>query len=300
MTKKKGTSSEKTAVQVRKKSQIVSICHRFSKNKMAMLGLALFLIVIFFAAFADVFADYDAEAVKQNVYDRFAAPGENGHLLGADAYGRDVFARIIFGARLSLRISLTTVIAAVIIGSIIGAISAFYGGLLDGVIMRIVDVFLAIPSTLMAVTVVAALGTSVNNLIIALTIAMIPPFIRIVRSTVLQLKGADYIEAARAYGTKDAGVIFNHILPNAIGPIIVQATLNLSSVLLSVAALGFIGLGVPSPMPEWGTMLAEAKAQMRYYPYLVIIPGITIAITVLSINLIGDGLRDALDPKLKN
>ena len=166
--------------------------------------------------------------------------------------------------------------------------------------MRIVEIILALPIPLMAVSVVAALGTSTTNLIISLTISMVPPFVRIVRSAVLQVKGSDYIEAAVAYGSKDMRIILTHVLPNAIGPIIVQATLNLASVLLSVAALGFIGLGVPSPQPEWGTMLAESKAQMRYYPWQVIIPGVAIAVTVLSINLIGDGLRDALDPKLKN
>ena len=214
-----------------------------------------------------------------------------------DAYGRDLFARIIFGARLSLVISLTTVGASMVLGCLIGSLCAYYGGWLDAITMRIVDIFLALPMTLMAVTVVAALGTSTTNLIIALTISMIPPFVRIVRSAVLQVKGSDYIEAAVAYGSKDMRI---HVLPNAIGPIIVQATLNLASVLLSVAALGFIGLGVPSPQPEWGTMLAESKAQMRYHPWQVIIPGVAVAITVLSINLIGDGLRDALDPKLKN
>lgn len=284
----------------KKRSQIGAICYRFSKNKMAMFGLAIFLIVLFFAIFAPLFASYDLQAVKQDVYSKFAQPGSEGHKLGADAYGRDVFARVIYGARLSLRISLTAVLSAVVIGTIIGAICAFYGGIVDGIVMRIVDVFLAIPATLMAVTVVAALGTSINNLIIALTIALIPPFIRIVRSTVLQLKGSDYIEAAKAYGTSNLGIILTHILPNAIGPIIVQATLNLANTLLSIAALGFIGLGVPSPTPEWGTMLAEAKSTMRDHQFLVVIPGVAIALTVLAINLIGDGMRDALDPKLKN
>lgn len=283
-----------------KRSQFGSICYRFSKNKTAMLGLLLFLVVLFFAIFADEFADYEALAVKQDVYSRFCAPGTDGHILGADAHGRDIFARIIHGARLSLKISVASVLSAAIFGTFIGSIVAYYGGALDTIVMRLVDVFLAIPSTLMAVTVVAALGASVTNLIVALSIAMIPPFIRIVRSTVLQLKGSDYIEAARAYGSKGIRIILKHILPNAIGPIIVQTTLNLANVLLSVAALGFIGLGVPSPTPEWGTMLAEAKANMRDYPFLVIIPGAAIALTVLSINLIGDGLRDALDPKLKN
>lgn len=284
----------------KRRGQFASVCYRFSRNRMAMLGLAVFLVVVFFAAAAPLFADYEADAVKQNVYAKFFSPGQEGHILGTDMYGRDLFARIIFGARLSLLISLSTVGASLVLGCLIGSLCAYYGGWLDTITMRIVDIFLALPMTLMAVTVVAALGTSTTNLIISLTVSMVPPFVRIVRSAVLQVKGSDYIEAAVAYGSKDMRIILTHVLPNAIGPIIVQATLNLASVLLSVAALGFIGLGVPSPQPEWGTMLAESKAQMRYYPWQVIIPGAAIAVTVLSINLIGDGLRDALDPKLKN
>ena len=284
----------------KRRGQFASICYRFSRNRMAMLGLAVFLVVAFFAAAAPMFADYEADAVKQNVYTKFFSPGQEGHILGTDMYGRDLFARIIFGARLSLLIALSTVGASLVLGCLIGSLCAYYGGWLDTITMRIVDILLALPMTLMAVTVVAALGTSTANLIISLTISMVPPFVRIVRSAVLQVKGSDYIEAAVAYGSKDMRIILTHVLPNAIGPIIVQATLNRASVLLSVAALGFIGLGVPSPQPEWGTMLAESKAQMRYYPWQVIIPGAAIAVTVLSINLIGDGLRDALDPKLKN
>ena len=283
----------------KRKSQFSDICFRFTRNRMAMLGLLIFGVVLFFAIFAPLFADYEGEAIKQNVYQKFAPPNSE-HILGCDAYGRDLFARIIFGARLSLLISLSTVGLSLVIGCLIGSVCAYYGGWLDAITMRIVDIFLALPMTLMAVTVVAALGTSITNLIISLTISMVPPFVRIVRSAVLQVKGSDYIEAAVAYGSKDFRIIMTHVLPNAIGPIIVQATLNLASVLLSVAALGFIGLGVPSPQPEWGTMLADSKAQMRYHPAQVIIPGIAIAVTVLAINLIGDGLRDALDPKLKN
>ena len=285
--------------QPKRRGRVASICFRFSKNKMAMLGLVMFLIVIFFAVFANLFADYEADAIKQNVYIRYNLPSIE-HIFGTDGYGRDLFARIIFGARLSLIISLSCVGISLVIGCILGSLAAYYGGILDNILMRIIDVFLAVPMTLMAVTVVAALGTSIPNLILALTISMVPPFVRIVRSAVLQVKGADYIEAARAYGSGSVRIILTQVLPNAIGPIIVQATLNLASVLLSVAALGFIGLGVPSPTPEWGTMLAESKEQMRYYPYLVLIPGAAIALTVLAINLIGDGLRDALDPKLKN
>lgn len=283
----------------KRRSMFASICLRFRKNKMAMVGLAIFLLILFFAIFAGLFVDYEEDVVTQNVRDRLL-PSSAEHLLGTDMYGRDLFARLVWGARLSLTISITAVAASLAVGAVIGAVAAYYGGVLDNALMRVIDVFLAIPSTLMAVTVVAALGTGVSKLILALSISMVPPFARIVRSTVLQVKGSDYIEAARAYGANDFFIIAKHVLPNAIGPIIVQATLNLASVLLSVAALGFIGLGVPSPQPEWGTMLAESKAQMRYYPYLIIYPGVAIMMAVLSINLIGDGLRDALDPRLKN
>lgn len=293
---KKVTEAKTTG---KRRSQWISVCKRFSHNRAAMLGLTIFLIILFFAMFAHVFADYQEDVIKQNVYIRHTAPCAE-YPFGTDGFGRDQFGRIIYGARLSLIIAISAVGVSLVLGSILGAIAAYYGGALDTIIMRITDVFLAVPSTLMAVTVVAALGTGTVNLIIALIVSQIPPFIRIVRSTVLQVKDADYIEAARAYGSKDLRIILTHIFPNAVGPIIVQATLNLASVLLSVTALGFIGLGIPSPTPEWGTMLAEAKAQMREYPYLVIFPGIAIALTVLSINLIGDGLRDALDPKLKN
>ena len=285
--------------QIRKRSQLKSIWFRFHKNKLAMFGLALLILVVFFAVFANVFADYEEDCVFQNMADRLQlyAPG---HPLGTDPYGRDMFARIIYGARLSLTLSVTTVLASMILGSLLGSVSAYFGGIVDNVIMRIADVFLAIPQMLMAITIVSALGAGILNLGVALSISMVAPFSRIVRSAVLQVKGEEYIEAARAYGTKDLRIILWHVLPNAIGPIIVQATLNMANTLLSISALGFIGLGIPAPIPEWGSMLAEAKSMMRYDPYLLIYPGLAIIITVLAFNLIGDGLRDALDPRLKN
>lgn len=209
----------------KRKSQLGSICLRYSKNKMAMLGLVLFLLVVFLAVFAGVFANYEMDAIKQNVLERYQAPNME-HIFGTDAYGRDYFARILFGGRLSLVISMTTVVGSMVIGCIVGATCAYYGGLFDSIIMRVVDVFMALPTTLMAVTVVAALGTSIVNLIIALMISQIPPFIRIVRSAVLQVKDSDYIEAAIAYGSQDRRIIFIHVLPNAIGPIIVHLQSN--------------------------------------------------------------------------
>ena len=283
----------------KKRSQLSSIWFRFKKNKLAMLGLALLVIIVFFAVFAGVFADYEEDCVFQNMSERLLFYSK-GHPLGTDQYGRDLFARIIFGSRISVAMCVSTVLISMILGSILGAVAAYFGGIVDSVIMRIADVFLAIPQMLMAVTIVSALGSSIFNLGVALTISMVAPFSRIVRSAVLQVKGMEYIEAAKAYGSKDVRIIFLHILPNAVGPIIVQATLNMANSLLSISGLGFIGLGIPAPMPEWGSMLAEAKSLMRYQPYLMIYPGLAIILTVLSFNLIGDGLRDALDPRLKN
>jgi peptide/nickel transport system permease protein len=187
-----------------------------------------------------------------------------------------------------------------IIGAVIGASAGYYGGRIDNILMRIMDVFLAIPQMLMAISIVAALGTGMFNLLIALSIAQIPRFARIVRASILTVKGQEFIEAAKACGTRNSRIIAKHILPNAIGPIIVQATLNVASTILVISALSFVGLGIQPPTPEWGSMMADAKNQMRYYPYLVIIPGIFIGLTVMSLNLMGDGLRDALDPRLKN
>ena len=201
---------------------------------------------------------------------------------------------------MSLKIAFIVVFFALIIALVLGAVAAYYGGVVDGIIMRICDVFLSVPHLLLAVTVVAALGTGVDKLIIALTIAQIPTFIRIVRSAILQVMNSDFIECAKAYGTKDFRLIVTQILPNALSPIIVKTTQDFASIILQISSLGFIGLGVPSPTPEWGTMVAEARSLMRSHPTMMIYPGIAITITVLAINLIGDGLRDALDPKLKN
>jgi len=211
-----------------------------------------------------------------------------------------MLARVVYGARISLFVGVATIATSLIAGSILGAIAGYYGGVVDNVLMRIMDVFLAVPQTIMAITIVAALGSSIFNLMIALSIAAVPKFARIVRSAVLSIKSSDYVEAAKAYGSGGARIIARYILPNAIGPIIVQATLNMATTILAISALSFIGLGVQPPTPEWGSILSAGKAQMRYYPYLVTIPGIAIVLAVLALNLIGDGLRDALDPRLKN
>lgn len=284
---------------VKKRSQLKSIIFRYKKNKLAMYGLVIFVVMILIAIFADVFADYELDAITQNMKERLQTPSGE-HLLGTDTYGRDIFARIIFGARISLFVGIVTISMSLVGGAVIGATAGYYGGRIDNVLMRIMDVFLAIPSILLAISIVAALGPGIFNLLLAMSISQIPRFARIVRSSILTIKEQEFIEAAKACGTKDSRIIVKHILPNAIGPIIVQATLTIASTILTISSLSFVGLGIQSPIPEWGSMLSDGKGQMRYYPHLVIIPGIAIMLAVMSLNLIGDGLRDALDPRLKN
>lgn len=284
---------------IKKRSQLKSIWVRYKKNKLAMFGLALFMAMVLIAVFADFIVDYDVDAITQNIKNKLRSPYSE-HIFGTDQYGRDLFARIVFGARISLFVGLVTVALSLTAGSIIGAVAGYYGGKIDNILMRIMDIFLSIPSIIMAIAIVAALGQGLTNLLIALSISKIPQFARIVRSSILSIKGQEFIEAAKACGTKDRRIIVKHIIPNAIGPIIVQATLNMATTILAIAGLSFVGLGIQPPTPEWGSMLADARSQMRYYPYLVVIPGIAIVMSVLSLNLIGDGLRDALDPRLKN
>ena len=283
----------------KKRSHWASIVHRFKKNKMAMFGLGLFLVLVFICVGAPLFADYEADAIEQNVYNRNAPPSAE-HIFGTDQYGRDMFARIIYGGRISMFVGVITVSIAACAGTIIGSIAGYFGGKVDTILMRIMDVFLAIPSMLMAITIVAVLGPNLLNLLISMSISSTPRFSRIVRSAILTVRGNEYVEAARACGTSHRRIILRHIIPNAIGPIIVQASLNVAQTIITVASMSFIGLGIQSPTPEWGTMLSEGKEVMRYFPHLVIVPGIAIILAVMSINLIGDGLRDAFDPKMKN
>ena len=284
----------------RKKSQFRTIWNRLKKNRLAIFGLVLFTLMLGVVATADLYYSYEQDAVAQNLRLRFKSPGKvPGHPLGTDQYGRDVLARVIYGGRISMFVGLATICVSLSLGSLIGATAAYYGGKVDNILMRIMDVFLAIPNILMAITLVAAFGTSLFNLILAMGLAGTPKMSRIVRSAVLSIIGTDYIEAARACGTSDMRIIFRHILPNAVGPIVVQATIGMATTILGVAGLSFIGLGIEAPLPEWGSMLSEAKSQMMYQPYLMFFPGIAIVLAVLALNLIGDGLRDALDPRMK-
>ena len=289
--------SEKTAV--KRNSPAYEIWKRFKKNKAAMLGLAIFSVMVILAVFADVICDYDTQVIAQNVANRLKPPSA-AHWFGTDAYGRDIFARVVHGARISIVIGLAATVGSVCISGILGSIAGYYGGRVDNVIMRVLDTFLAIPGELLAMAIVASLGPSMTNLLIAVTIARIPPFTRVIRSSILTVIDQDYIEAAIASGARDSYIIVKNILPNAMGPIIIQATMGVGRMILTAAGMSFIGMGVQPPLPEWGSMLAEGRDFMRYSPYITLFPGLAIILTSLALNLLGDGLRDALDPKLKN
>ncbi len=284
---------------VKKRSAFASAMHRFMKNKLSVLGLIIFLFLVFVSLTADFFFDYEEQAIAQNIMNRYQGfSGE--HFFGTDQYGRDMFVRIVFGARISLIIGLSASAVAIIAGSAIGSIAGYFGGRVDGILMRVMDVFLAIPNMLLAICLVASMGSNIPNLIIASAVAQTPKVARLVRGNVMQMKNSEFVEAARITGAKTKHIITKHILPNTVGIIIVQATIVCSFTMLSVASLSFIGLGIAPPTPEWGSMLAQGKEFMRLYPHLVMVPGFAIMFAVLGVNLIGDGLRDALDPRLKN
>lgn len=283
----------------KKKSQFLMVWDRLKKNRMAVVGLVVLSIIVLAAIFADVLFDYDTMAIKQNAQNRLAAPSAE-HLLGTDEVGRDILARIVFGARVSLPVALATILIAALVGGLLGAVAGYGSRTVDNIIMRIMDMFLAIPSTLLAIAIVAALGSSIQNLLIAIAVSNIPPFARIIRSSVITIKGEEYIEAARAIGARDSRIVFRHIIPNAMAPMIVQATMCIAGSVLSIASLSFLGLGIQPPTPEWGSMLSSGRQFIRHAWWVCTFPGIAIMLTILSLNLLGDGLRDALDPKLKN
>ncbi len=292
------TNGSAPNVYFKKKSQMAEIWRRFKKNKLAMFGLAVILLMILTAVFADVIVPYD-EAVTMNVKEKLHKPSAE-FWFGTDGYGRDTFARCVHGTRISLIIGFGATFAATIVGASLGLICGYYGGKLDNLVMRFLDIFAALPPVLWALCIVAALGNSAVNLIIALVFARIPVFVRIVRSSTLTASDEEYVEAARAGGTSDARIMFRHILPNILGPLIVQMSLSISNMILTAASMSFLGLGVVAPMPEWGALISEAKEFMRTSAYLMIFPGLLIIFASLAMNLLGDGIRDAMDPKLKS
>jgi len=267
------------------------------KNKLAMVGLGIILFFVIVAALAPVIAPYsydDGELVMKNKQ----PSGE--HWFGTDYNGRDVFSRVVYGARISLWVGTFSVIGSVVAGTILGLLAGYYGKWIDSLISRIFDIMLAFPSILLAIAIVAILGASLQNALLAIAIINIPTFGRLVRSRVLSLKEEEFVMAARAIGMKDSRILMQHILPNSLAPIIVTGTMGIATAIIEAAALGFLGLGAQAPEPEWGKMLSDSRQYIQKAPWTVIFPGLSIMLTVLGFNLIGDGLRDALDPRMKN
>lgn len=290
---------EKTVkIRIKKKSQAGDIWRRFLKNKTAVLGLVIFAAIMLAAIFADFIVSYD-KGITQNILERLQGPSA-AHWFGTDNFGRDIFARVIHGSRNSLLVGIGAVAIGITGGGLLGSIAGFYGGKIDSAIGRIMDTIMSIPLMLLVLSLVTALGNSLINVLLAMMIANIPQYVRIVRAAILSVVGQDYIEAAKACGTSNFKIIIKHVIPNAIGPIIVQATMAVGTMILNAAGISFLGMGIQPPTPEWGSMLNEGKQFMTMYPYIVVFPGIAIGLTALALNLMGDGLRDALDPKLKD
>ena len=283
---------------LRRMVQVKEFWRRFTKNKTAVLGLSIMIFILLIVIFADVIVPY-SKCIEQAGAERLQGPGPK-HFFGTDEYGRDLFARVIHGSRFSLFIGVATSLMALVFGSLIGASAGYFGGMIDNAIMRVVDVFMCVPPILLSLAVVAALGTNLRYLIIAMTISCIPGNVRLIRSVVLTVAEQDYVEAARSYGTGNGRIILRYVLPNAMGPIIVNTTMMISDMILSAAGLSFIGMGIQPPAPEWGALLSNAQTYLFSAPYMLLFPGLFIIITSLAFNLVGDGLTDALDPKLKD
>jgi ABC-type dipeptide/oligopeptide/nickel transport system permease subunit len=294
--------------QFNQRSPLQNALRRLSRHRSARVGFVILGFLILVAIFAPILAPYDPIKVLTNVKTRtppcihiFGCPADQPqHFFGIDGNRRDEFSRIIYGSRLSLEIGVSTVSFAIITGIILGALAGYLGGWVDNVIMRLMDVLLAFPSLMLAIAIVAVLGPGLVNALIAISFVSIPVYARILRASILQVKEQDFVTASVALGSSRFGILLGHVLPNALTPIIVQATLGIASAILDAAALSFLGLGAPPPTPEWGLMLGEERSSIFNAPHLVIIPGIAIMLTVLSFNLIGDALRDALDPRLSS
>jgi len=267
------------------------------KNKLALVGMGIICFFVIVAILAPWIAPYPYDVGDLKMKNQ---PPSEQHLLGTDYNGRDVLSRVIYGARISLWVGTFAVIGSVVAGTILGLLSGYYGRWVDTLISRLFDIMLAFPSILLAIAIVAILGPSLQNALLAIAIVNIPTFGRLVRSRVLSLKEEEFVMAARAIGMKDSRILLQHILPNSMAPIIVTGTLGIATAIIEAAALGFLGLGAQAPEPEWGKMLSDSRQYIQKAPWTVIFPGLSIMLTVLGFNLIGDGLGDALDPRMKN
>ena len=282
----------------KKKSVLAGFWKQLVRSKAAMFGLILFAAIVLMSVIGPLVIPYE-RAIAQDAGSRLLPPSLQ-HWFGTDNYGRDIFCRIVHGAKYSLSIGMAAVLLGVSAGCLLGTVSGYYGGTVDNVVMRITDCIVCIPSTLLALTIVAALGGGLGKVLIALILSNIPVYTRIIRSTILNVTEQDYIQAAKASGTPDWLIIWKHVLPNAIGVIIVQATMTFGDVIITASTMSFLGLGIQPPTPEWGSMLSEGKSFMLYSTSIMFFPGAAIVLTALALNLLGDGLRDALDPRLRD
>lgn len=284
-------------VRTRRQGQLGQVMHRLRKNKVAMIGLVIMILLIIMALLSPWIAPYNY--AKTSKADRYALPSWQ-HLFGCDAMGRDILSRIMYGARASLWLGLMSTLVATVIGVLLGSLVGYYGGKVDNIVMRILDIIQAIPGMLLSIAISAALGSGIGNTILALSIGGIPMTVRLLRGSILTVRKQEYIEAAEKINCSKWRVITSHILPNSIAPVIVSVTMGIGNTILQAASLSYIGLGVQPPTPEWGAMLSEGKSMITKYPHLCIFPGLAIMLVVLCLNMLGDGLRDAMDPKLKN
>ena len=295
------------AAPLAQRSPLTDTLRKLRRHRSFQVGLVLLTSLVLVAVFADLIAPFDPVKPLRDVKRRDVpcvhwlgcAPDLPEHLMGIDGNSRDLFSRVVFGARLSLQIGFITTSFAIVIGSVFGALAGYAGGWLDNLIMRVMDVLLAFPSLLLAIAILSVLGPGLVNALLAIGIVAIPIYARLFRASVLTVKQMEYVTAARAVGSPPLQLFWSHILPNSLTPIIVQGTLGIATVILEAAALSFLGLGAEPPKPEWGLMLGEERNSVFNAPHLVFFPGIAIMLTVLSFNLLGDGLRDALDPRLR-
>lgn len=287
---------EKNTAVPKKQSNFHEIWRRLKKNKFAMIGMVVIIILLLVAIFAPQIAPYGYDEADFTA--SFAKPSPE-HLLGCDKMGRDTFSRVVYGARNSLLMGLGATAIAAVLGLILGSLCGYYGGIVDTLFMRFLDIFQSIPNLLFSIVLAASMGAGLMNAIIAVGVTSAPLIARLIRGSILQIRSSEYIEAARVIDASDARIILKHIIPNAISPVIVNITMKIGSAILYCATLSFIGLGVQPPMAEWGAMISEARNYIRTNPALILYPGFAMMLTVLSFNLFGDGMRDALDPRLK-
>ncbi len=280
-----------------KVNQISELWRRLKRNRAAIIGGVIVLLFISIAILAPLIAPYPPN--EGDLTKRLKPPGRE-YLLGTDPLGRDLLSRVIYGARISLQIQIVSVSIALVIGTLLGMMGGYYGGKLDHLIMRLMDILLAFPGIFLAISIIAVLGAGLTNLMLAAGIYSIPQFARIVRGSVLSLKEKEFVEAARAVGESDFNILFRYLLPNSMAPIIIQTTLRMATVLLTASGLSFLGLGVQPPTAEWGAMLSNARAYLITAPHVAMVPGLAIMLVVMGFNLFGDGLRDSLDPRLKD